>query len=309
MDPAPSKLIVTQRLGQLERVLPAAGQGDPVAVHRARVASRRLREVLPVVARHKRGRALRKATRRVTRALGPVRELDVSMETLAEYAAEMRWSRDSVARVMWAIGEERRRLCAGLQRRLERCNIAARGARALDATAATGEPETVQALLVDAQARSARRAIELRVATESAAGLYLPERLHGVRIGVKKLRYALELEQQLRAIRRRAPTMPASRVAKAAAARLRTLRRVQNQLGRMHDLEVLIARIRALQGTAAVAGLRVSADLDQLVRRLENECRDLHGKYVATRREVLAISRRAEAVAERHERAARRDVH
>ena len=33
----------------------------------------------------------------------------------------------------------------------------------------------------------------LRAAIENAAGIYLPDRLHEVRIAVKKLRYALEL--------------------------------------------------------------------------------------------------------------------
>jgi hypothetical protein len=67
----------------------------------------------------------------------------------------------------------------------------------------------------------------------------------------------------------------------------------------MHDLEALIAHTRALQGTAAIAGLHVSADLDRLVRRLENECRDLHGKYMASRGELLVVCDRSESVAER----------
>jgi hypothetical protein len=86
------------------------------------------------------------------------------------------------------------------------------------------------------------------------------------------------------------------------------LKRVQDRLGRLHDLEMFIARIRALQGTTVVTGLDASADLDRLVRRLEHECRDLHGKYMAGRDDVLAVCDQAESVAERRPRAGREAV-
>ncbi|MBI4265426.1 MAG: hypothetical protein HY657_13715 [Acidobacteria bacterium] len=66
----------------------------------------------------------------------------------------------------------------------------------------------------------------------------------------------------------------------------------------MNDLEVLIARVRAVQGSASAASLRLSADLDQVVRRLETECRRLHGHYMALRRLLLAICDRTRAAAE-----------
>jgi hypothetical protein len=49
----------------------------------------------------------------------------------------------------------------------------------------------------------------------------------------------------------------------------------------------------------------VSAELDQLVRRLEHECRDLHGTYIASRGDLLAVCDRAEAAAEKRQRIAR----
>ena len=125
-------------------------------------------------------------------------------------------------------------------------------------------------------ARAARRAERLRAAIENAAGIYLPDRLHEVRIAVKKLRYALEIARELSGSR--------------ATARIRTLKRAQDLLGRMHDLEVLIARTRAVQGRAGAPNLRLSADLDRLVRRLETECRQLHGRYM---REASVTARSA----------------
>ena len=64
----------------LRRVWPAVLAGDAGAVHRARVATRRLREILPMLEAHRRAtRKLRRDLRAVTRALGPVRELDVAL--------------------------------------------------------------------------------------------------------------------------------------------------------------------------------------------------------------------------------------
>ena len=47
---SPSELLIRQRLAALSRTLPGARKGDVHAVHQARVATRRLREALPLVA-------------------------------------------------------------------------------------------------------------------------------------------------------------------------------------------------------------------------------------------------------------------
>jgi hypothetical protein len=72
----------------------------------------------------------------------------------------------------------------------------------------------------------------------------------------------------------------------------------------MHDLEVLITRTRAVQGSENAPALRVSADLDELVRRLETECRRLHGQYMTARPTLLSICDYAIADAERRQRTA-----
>jgi CHAD domain-containing protein len=133
--------------------------------------------------------------------------------------------------------------------------------------------------------RVARRATALRAAIENAAGIYLPDRLHDVRIAVKKMRYAMELARELSGSR--------------ALAAIRSLKEAQDLLGRMHDLEILIARTRAVQGSPIGTNLRLSGDLDRLVRRLETECRQLHGHYMALRHKLLAICDRVETVPRR----------
>ena len=142
----------------------------------------------------------------------------------------------------------------------------------------------------ESRQRAAHRAGKVAAAIEEAAGLYMPARLHQVRIAAKKLRYTLELD----------PGASAPR----GAARLRTLKTAQDLLGRMHDLEILIARARGIQSSPGASNLKVSADLDRFVRRLENECRQLHGHYMASRRDLLSLCNRiiARGEAVDHER-------
>jgi CHAD domain-containing protein len=210
-----------------------------------------------------------------------VRELDVALETLDAFGAEV--PRAAVTHLRQVLRQERRRLYAAMSREVTGVNVDKLRRRALGAARKTRAVNTA--------ARAARRAVRLRSAIESAGSMYLPDRLHDVRIAVKKLRYALELGRSAGHSR--------------ASTRLRTLKAVQDLLGRMHDLEVLIARVRAVQGAPAAPTLSLSADLDRLVRRLETECRQLHGYYMSLRKALLTVCRHVAAVPARHERQAR----
>src|SRR5688572_25251175 len=69
----------------LFRELRLAREGHHHAIHQARVASRRLREALPVLPSTARGRRcdnIIRDVRRIGRALGSVRELDVALKEL-----------------------------------------------------------------------------------------------------------------------------------------------------------------------------------------------------------------------------------
>ena len=284
---SPAEFLVRQRVAALTRVLPAARAGDVSAEHRARVATRRLREALPLVGSGPASRKLARVARRLTRALGPVRQRDVELLTLAEIERERGVPRRAVACLARVIAEERRLLQADLVRDIDRVDVDKLRRKAVSAATRRGteaprgrDPERIAA----ARARAARRAVRLRTAIDVAAGMYVPERLHQVRIAVKKLRYALEVARALSASR--------------AVATINALKRMQDLLGRLHDLEVLIVRTRAVQASAKARDLRLSGHLDDLVRRLENECRQLHGRYMAGRSGVLKICDRVEREAE-----------
>ena len=278
-----------QRLGALTRALPAAQKGDVESLHQARVATRRLREALPLVAPGHRQRQLDRKVRGLTRALGPVRELDVALLILDELEAAGDVPRPAVIRLRQTVLEERRGLHAEMRRRIDSCNMEKLKRRAIAATRRAAGKAAVTAKnpeqAASARERAARRAERLRLAIESAAGLYLPDRLHEVRIAVKKLRYALEISSV------------ASR--SRAEARIRALKKAQDLLGRMHDLEVLIARTRGVQGSSSAPTLKLSGELDRLVRRLENECRQIHGTYITSRQSLLTLCDQVIAVRNR----------
>ena len=294
------ELLIRQRLGALARTLPPARAGDVTSVHQARVATRRLREALPLITRGSSLQKHRRRVRRLTRALGPVRELDVALLTLDEFdgtqgTAPSRSGRQGTARsrsgqqaevragvlsLQQAIRQERTRLQVDMRRTIDRTRLPKLSEKLVAAARKRDKagpgPRTVDPKqLAAARDRAARRAERLRIKIESAAAIYLADRLHEVRIAAKKLRYALEIVRDLSRSR--------------ATARILTLKRAQDLLGRIHDLEVLIARTRAIQGSPNAPTLRVSADMDLLVRRLETECRRLHGRYIAMRAPLLTI--------------------
>jgi len=285
---ASSALLLRQRVLALRRMLPGARTGDVHAVHQARVATRRLREAMPLLEAGKPGRKMERVARDLTGVLGPVRELDVALLMLSDLQGTDGVPAAAVACLRRAVSEERRALHKETARRigeydLERLQQKALRALEKKADGAAGGVDR-RAQIAAARRRAARRAARVETAIDVAGAIYLPDRLHQVRIAVKKLRYALEMVRDLSGSR--------------AEARIRVLKRSQDLLGRMHDLEVLIARTRGLQA-AAVRDLKLSSDLDQLVRRLETEARQLHGQYITTRRSLLDICNRVAAAADR----------
>jgi CHAD domain-containing protein len=70
---------------------------------------------------------------------------------------------------------------------------------------------------------------------------------------------------------------------------LRTLKRGQDLLGRLHDLQVLIDRVRQLQASLTPPDLVAWREFDALITSLENDCRRLHARYMRARPALLAV--------------------
>jgi CHAD domain-containing protein len=270
--------ILRQRLRALLEALPAATAGDVTSVHRARVASRRLREVLPVIAEAAGSRDLgraSKAVRRITRALGPIRELDVALGHLQDLGPRSGASPRTLAHVRRHLIAERQR-----RRRAMLDVITPRAAARLRERIGPGDhPKPASAEHVaeidTARRRAGRRAVRMRIAIGCAGGLYAPERLHGVRVAAKKLRYALEVDRELTRSR--------------ALARINRLKRLQDALGRIHDFEILLEHTRTVQAGLVGVDRRSASELDGLTRLLETECRDGHAAFLGDRAALEAM--------------------
>ena len=254
-----------------------ARRGGTGAVHRLRVASRRLRAAVPLAAKPA-GIAtvdVLRELRRMTRAFGVVRELDVARELLAAFAARDPWAASALASVDDHCAALRKRALETARKRLShdealllRSHVDALADRVL---ARNRGRETTLTLLADV----GRRARDVSVAMDHAGTVYGLESLHRVRIASKKLRYTLEL---------------AGGVLGPASERtaVRVLKRLQARLGAIHDMQVAQQHLRTV-ASAPDTGIAFGADLARVDQEMEIQCRRLHAQMVRRKPEVEGI--------------------
>src|SRR4051812_1884820 len=118
-----AEYLIRQRISALGRALPAAKAGDATSLHQARVATRRLRAALPIVGSGPKAEKIGRSVRRLTRALGPVRELDVELLILGELEKSGEVPHAAIDRLRASIVEERERLQADVRDRIEDFDI------------------------------------------------------------------------------------------------------------------------------------------------------------------------------------------
>ena len=267
--------VLARRHEALSTQAGAARDGDVDGVHQARVASRRLREALPVLATglDVRVKPLKRRLRSLTRALGAVRELDVALGMIAELpsaspddaALHERWARHLRAQRQAPVQALRKSLS-----RRERRDLDGLLTGLVDARTHSDDAAWRTALA----RRIARRARDLADRIEGTGALYHPEALHEVRIAGKKLRYVLELAAETGLVR----------VTRALA----TLKTAQASLGHMHDLDVLLSTLRAVPKTTH--GKALQAPADRVASELEHESRLLHARYLRSRAALTRVS-------------------
>jgi CHAD domain-containing protein len=259
-----------RRTRALKRQLTAAIAGHDTGVHQARVASRRLREALPVLTEgleHTKARKAQRKIRRLTQALGSVRELDVTLHLIDELAERASVPRAALAEVRALVIEEREQRRAVMLERLKDVDSTKLGRRLEAVRLALVSPTAGHAWRSALAGRIAGRGRALERAIEHAGQIYEPEGLHQVRIAVKKLRYALEIADESGAA--------------ACPDALRIVKRVQDALGRLHDLQILQHHVAAVGAAPRNRRSTPDAALAVLARVIEDECRHLHGRYVA----------------------------
>jgi CHAD domain-containing protein len=274
-NPRVTIALLARRARALKRQLKLAAAGEGRGVHQARVASRRLREAIPVLAAGLQGTKAakaRKKIRRLTRALGAIRELDVTLGLIDELSRRETLPRPALEQVRAHAVKARDARQPIVEKRLSRVNVAKldRRLNSLSESLRTADADYWKEALAE---RLVKRSKRLQEAVQDAGKMYEAERLHRVRLATKKLRYATEL---------------AAETGTSEAARpVQSLKRMQNMLGRLHDVQVLQSHVAAVQAdppTTAVA----DASFEQIARSLEEECRHLHARYVAAVPTILA---------------------
>jgi CHAD domain-containing protein len=260
----------------LHKQLAVALEGDEHAVHQARVATRRLREALPVLGAglgRKRVRRLRRRMRKMTRLFGAVRERDVALKMLDTRQTDGTVDTGGAERVRAALhdGREaaRSRLMDGLDahkvsRWLDDVKVFEQELR--DPQADAGWPVVLARRLL-------RRTERLRGAVNDAGVLFVSDRLHAVRVALKRLRYAVELAGELGG--------------RKLEATLNELKACQDTLGELHDLDMLMCYVVVAIDTERDPHVRAS--LETLQTKLEADRHERHARYLAQQPSLLVL--------------------
>jgi CHAD domain-containing protein len=268
--------VLQTQIDALLRQLPAVRDADVEGVHQARVATRRLREALPLFARSYPAdvKRVRKLVKRAGRRLGRVRELDVMRADLERRAGRIPMAMPAVDAARKTLARRhdaaRRRLIKVLDRlrldRREQLRLRHRG----DWWRPFAGPARGWAAVL--WQRIERRADDLSRAIDHCGGVYFPNRVHAVRVGAKKLRYSAEL----------AGLAGLWRCVEA----VNDLKQTQDTLGHLHDAQVLLESMDELVGDSA-RGREVTLLKDDL----QGEIAERHAKYLSQRDRLRAAAR------------------
>lgn len=209
---------------------------DPECVHRMRVAARRLQSTLPLYALCVSRQACarwRKYLRRLTRALGGVRDVDVQLACIAEVRSlgVEAHAQAGLARIHLRLRQQRQalqpRLLAALQRFVESA-VSTEMEQTLRQVMAVRQPAG-EARPGRVAYRRMRKALRKRLEDLTSYAPYVQrpecvEALHAMRLAAKRLRYTLQAF---------APFYPDGLAEAVQAART-----LQDLLGDLHDCDV-----------------------------------------------------------------------
>jgi CHAD domain-containing protein len=274
-----------KRLDQFTRMFQPLREGDLPAMHRTRVASRRLREILPVLELDPAVAArLGRRLKAVTVELGTVRELGVLAGLVDELQSSGQFDAKALRHVGNAIAAAYAQAKTGLAERMPMDDVERLARRLAKVGRELRDDKPSRGWQWAIDARVNRRAGNVLGALDAAGSMYLQERLHDVRIALKKFRYALEISCEAAGVQ--------------PAPGIKALKRQQDTLGRLHDLQILLDRIRQIQPSLTPPELTTWRKIDVVTASLEDECRRLHARFVRHQMEIRAISERVSRATE-----------
>jgi CHAD domain-containing protein len=276
-----------RRVRALLRHLRPTMEGAVEPLHQCRVATRRLRELLPLCDAELSAPVAARARKRVRQlggALGAVRELDVALGLVDELERAGRAKPAAASRLRQRVREERERQRERMRTRLKPAYLRKAARDVAEVLKAIGMRDATDAWALVLAGRLSERADRLRDAVAEAGPMYVSERVHEVRIAAKKLRYALELASE-------------TEEANTSEAVVR-LKKIQDCLGRLHDIEILQELLHSID-VLAHRDEPWAGELGELDRDLAEECRRLHGVFVAGQAELTEVGKEARRVASR----------
>jgi CHAD domain-containing protein len=215
---------------ELLKHVPGVRNGDPDAIHDARVATRRIRAVLGVLgddhnAQHA---ELTKEMRSLGRALGAARDLDVVVELFKKTIWQVPDAARAVVALRQAAVHERAIARRELIKTIEGSPLADFAPSAFRRSR-MWRSRASASIGTNLRQRMHEQSTMLAEAVEHASGVYFPNRAHQVRIHTKRLRYLVELVSATRRPR--------------DDRELAVLKRVQSVLGNLHDQELVMQRL------------------------------------------------------------------
>jgi CHAD domain-containing protein len=244
VDDALARIITACRVHWSSNLAAARDGRNPEGVHQVRVALRRLRSALSIFKRfipEKQRAAINLEAKWLLGELGPARDLDVFIATLADSLATDIAGDRSIAELMRAARAARERAQAAAVKALSSARAGRLAAR-IDAWVSGrgwnghggGEHEDArkQTLAAFARRNLNRRLHRLHAAFGDVESLAVPE-LHRLRIAAKKARYGVEFV---------AAGLQEKRAVRLAAA----LKDMQDALGHLNDLDVAKLVVREL---------------------------------------------------------------
>ena len=256
-------------------------------VHRARVATRRLRAGLRIFDDcfpARRARRWRKALRRVTRELGEARDCDVQIDYLCGVlaGATSKTCFPAIARLLVGVERRRERLQRRVVRALEHLKSAGvlremrRATKKMLSAGESAAGQPAPAACQGFERHIVRRWAELRQHQSSLADPSDQDGHHAMRIAAKRLRYTVEIARPLYG----------GQLDEA----LNAIKQVQSELGEVHDCDVWVVnldrfaaeerqRIETLFGHGGPFG-RLNAGIDYLRRDRQDRRRQVFGELV-----------------------------
>ena len=216
----------------LRDLMPSVRTADIEGVHQARVTTRRLREVLPLLSRDGEAAVALDTLKRLGRALGVVRELDVLDGSLAELEPRATFAGSTIAEARRQLRRDvtlaRRKMIKTIEGLELECIARVKVAGRRSVVPFFGRATWRQHL----EKQLVSRSLAVGDACHRAATVYMPNRSHAARIAIKRLRYSVEIAHETALWR--PPRL------------LKDLRRVQESLGEIHDRQMLVERLDRL---------------------------------------------------------------